>query len=211
MLVRIECVRLVGMRLPPFNARMALEPAKADRDPKLADLLAAVAGKQDRAAFAQLFTYFAPRIKAYVRRLGAPDQKAEDIVQEVMITVWRRASLYDATQASVGTWIFTIARNKRIDDLRRERHPEIDPNDPSLVADAADSADELVMWQDQARRLHDAISALPEEQALILRKNFFEHKAHGVIARELDLPLGTVKSRARLALAKLRQVVGDIA
>jgi RNA polymerase sigma-70 factor (ECF subfamily) len=185
------------------------QPAKADPDLKLADLLAAVAEKQDRTAFARLFEHFAPRVKGYVRRLGAPDQKAEDIVQEVMITVWRRAHLYDARQASVGTWVFTIARNKRIDDLRRERHPEIDPNDPALVADPQDAADELVMWQDQARRLREALGALPEDQAVVLRKNFFEDKPHGVIAQELDLPLGTVKSRARLALAKLRQVLGD--
>jgi RNA polymerase sigma factor (sigma-70 family) len=211
MLVRIESVRLAGMRVPPFNVRMAMEPAKADPDPMLADLLDAVARRQDRAAFARLFEHFAPRLKAYVRRLGAPEQKAEDIVQEVMITVWRRAGLYDARHASVGTWIFTIARNKRIDDLRRERHPEIDASDPALVADPQDPADELVIWQEQARRLRDAVGALPEEQALVLRKNFFEDKPHGVIAQELDLPLGTVKSRARLALAKLRQVLGDIA
>jgi RNA polymerase sigma factor (sigma-70 family) len=208
--VGIEAVCLVGMPVPPFNDCMATEPAKPDPNPLLADLLDAVARRQDRAAFARLFEHFAPRLKAYVRRLGAPDQKAEDIVQEVMITVWRRAALYDASQASVGTWIFTIARNKRIDDLRRERHPEIDPDDPTLVADPQEPAEDVVMWQDQARRLRDAIGALPEEQALILRKNFFEDKAHGVIAQELDLPLGTVKSRARLALAKLRQVLEDI-
>ncbi len=188
---------------------MATEPGNGDPNAMLVALLDAVATRQDRNAFAQLFEHFAPRVKAYMRRLGAADQKAEDIVQEVMITVWRRAGLYDAAQASVSTWIFTIARNKRIDDLRRERHPEIDPNDPALVADPQDPADELVISQDQARRLRDAVGALPEEQALVLRKNFFEDKPHGVIAQELDLPLGTVKSRARLALAKLRQVLGD--
>jgi RNA polymerase sigma factor (sigma-70 family) len=211
MLVGVEAVRLAGMRMPPFNGRMATERARAEPDLRLADLLDAVARRQDRAAFARLFEHFAPRVKAYVRRLGASEQKAEDIVQEVMLTVWRRAGLYDARQASVGTWIFTIARNKRIDDVRRERRPEIDPNDPALVADPQDTADQLVIWQDQARRLRAAVGALPEEQALVLRKNFFEDKPHGVIAKELDLPLGTVKSRAKLALAKLRQVLGDTA
>ena len=118
--------------------------------------------------------------------------------------------MYDAAQASVGTWIFTIARNKRIDDLRRERHPEIDPSDPVLVADPLPAADHVLVQEDQARRLRAAVSALPADQALVLHKNFFEDKPHGVIAQELELPLGTVKSRARLALAKLRQVVGDI-
>jgi RNA polymerase sigma factor (sigma-70 family) len=211
MLVALEAAHLAGIQAAHFNRRMAIKPAKADPDPMFADLLAAVAARQDRAAFARLFAHFAPRVKAYVRRLGAPDQKAEDIVQEVMLTVWRRAGLYDATQASVGTWIFTIARNKRIDDLRRERHPEFDPDDPALVAGPEAPADDVVVWEDQARRLRAAVVALPEEQALVLHMNFFEDKPHGVIAKELDLPLGTVKSRARLALAKLRQVLGDIA
>jgi len=193
-----------------FNGAMATDTNKAATNPFLADLLAAVAQQQDRAAFAKLFDHFAPRVKGYIRRLGASDQKAEDIVQEVMITVWRRASLYDSKQASVSTWIFTIARNKRIDDLRRERRPEIDPNDPALVADPLPAADQVFALEDQARRLRDAVRSLPEDQALVLHKNFFEDKSHGVIAQELDVPLGTVKSRARLALAKLRQVVGDM-
>jgi RNA polymerase sigma factor (sigma-70 family) len=211
MLVALETAHLAGMRAAHFNRRMALEPAKADPQPMLADLLAAVARGQDREAFARLFAHFAPRVKAYMRRLGAPDQKAEDLVQEVMLTVWRRAGLYDAAQASVGTWIFTIARNKRIDELRRERHPEFDPDDPALIADPEAAADDAVVWEDQARRLRAAVVALPEEQAVVLRMNFFEDKPHGVIAKELNLPLGTVKSRARLALVKLRQVLGDVA
>ena len=189
---------------------MATDPGRTQTNRSLAEWLDAVAQRQDRAAFARLFDHFAPRVKGYIRRLGAGDQKAEDIVQEVMITVWRRAGLYDAAQASVSTWIFTIARNKRIDDLRRERHPEIDLNDPALVADPLPAADHLLVQEDQARRLRDAVSALPEDQALVLHKNFFEDKPHRVIAQELELPLGTVKSRARLALARLRQVVGDI-
>jgi RNA polymerase sigma factor (sigma-70 family) len=204
----MEAVLLVGIP-PPFNRRMVTRRAEADRDRRLADLLAAVAEKQDRAAFARLFDHFAPRVKAYLRQLGAADQKAEDIVQEVMITVWRRACLYGARRASVGTWIFTIARNKRIDHLRRERRPEIDPHDPALVADPQDGTDDVVIWEEQARRVRAAVGALPEEQALVLRKNFFEDKPHGVIAQELHLPLGTVKSRSRLALAKLRRVLGD--
>jgi RNA polymerase sigma-70 factor (ECF subfamily) len=190
---------------------MEVEPAESDLNRTLADLLGAVAEQRDRAAFARLFGHFAPRVKAYMRRLGAQDQKAEDLAQEVMLTVWRRACLYDGGRASVSTWIFTIARNKRIDDLRRERRPEIDPHDPALVADPQDRADELVVQQDQARRLRDAVGALPEHQALVLRKNFFEDKPHGVIAQELDLPLGTVKSRVRLALAKLRQALEELA
>ena len=98
--------------------------------PPFAELVAAVAERQDRAAFAALFGHFAPRLKAYIRRLGTEDARAEELAQEVMLIVWRRAVLYDPAQASVSTWIFTIARNRRIDDLRRERRPEIDPDDP---------------------------------------------------------------------------------
>jgi RNA polymerase sigma-70 factor (ECF subfamily) len=132
------------------------------------------------------------------------------MVQEVMLTVWDRASLYDASQASVGTWIFTIARNKRIDEFRRERRPQIDLEDPMLVRDPEPSADEAWSKVETERRLRRAVGTLPEEQAVVLRKNFFEDKPHGVIADELNLPLGTVKSRVRLALAKLRDALRDL-
>jgi RNA polymerase sigma-70 factor (ECF subfamily) len=188
---------------------MDSDPSRREPDPSFADLMTAVAVGRDRVAFAQLFGHFAPRIKAYVRCLGVADHKAEDMVQEVMLTVWRRAGLYDAAQASVSTWIFTIARNKRIDEFRRERRPQIDLEDPMLVRDPEPTSDEM-WWQAQAeRRLRRAVEALPEEQALVLRKNFFEDKPHGVIADELNLPLGTVKSRVRLALAKLRDALRD--
>jgi len=172
-------------------------------EPPFAELLAAVAERQDRAAFASLFGHFAPRLKAYIRRYGMEDARAEELAQEVMLIVWRRAALYDPAQASASTWIFTIARNKRIDELRRERRPEIDLNDPALVQDAA-VVDVVIAQNEVGRRLHAAVEALPEEQAVVLRKNFFEDKPHNQIAAELALPLGTVKSRLRLALAKLR-------
>lgn len=104
--------------------------------------MTAVAIGRDRVAFASLFGYFAPRIKAYVRCLGAADHTAEDLVQEVTLTVWRRAPLYDPSQASVGTWIFRIARNKRIDEFRRERRPQLDLEDPMLVRDPEPTVDE---------------------------------------------------------------------
>jgi RNA polymerase sigma-70 factor (ECF subfamily) len=189
---------------------MIVSEKRPGEEPPFADLVVAVAERQDRAAFAALFGHFAPRLKAYVRRLGMEDARAEELAQEVMLIVWRRATLYDPAQASVSTWIFTIARNRRIDELRRERRPEIDPDDPVLVQDSGPVADLLIAQGEVARRLHAAVAELPEEQAVVLRKNFFEDKAHNAIATELALPLGTVKSRLRLALAKLRQAMQGI-
>jgi RNA polymerase sigma factor (sigma-70 family) len=195
--------------LRPFNHDMDSDTRRTEAEPTLADLIAAVAISQDRVAYGKLFEHFAPRIKAYFRCVGIADHKAEDMVQDVMLTVWRRAGLYDARQASVGTWIFTIARNKRIDDYRRERRPQIDPQDPTLVGGPEPAADEDWSTREAELRLRRAVKELPEEQALVLRKNFFEEKSHGMIAEELNLPLGTVKSRARLALAKLREALRD--
>lgn len=188
---------------------MASEPSDSPRDDTWAEVLGTVAREHDRAAFAGLFEHFAPRVKSYMHRLGVDDGRAEDLAQEVMLTVWRRATLYDERQAAVSTWIFTIARNKRIDHLRRERRPEIDPDDPALVGEAEPEAEQLISQAQSARRLRAAIDALPSDQSEVLRKNFFEDKAHSVIAEELELPLGTVKSRVRLALTKLRQALRD--
>lgn len=201
-------VACVSERL--LNGRMVVGQKLQGEEPSLADMLAAVAERQDRAAFGALFGHFAPRLKAYIRRLGMEDARAEDLAQEVMLIVWRRAALYDPAQASVSTWIFTIARNRRIDELRRERRPEIDPDDPALVQDTAPMADSVIAQGQAASRLHAAVAELPEEQAIVLRKNFFEDKAHNAIAAELSLPLGTVKSRLRLALTKLRQAMQGI-
>ncbi len=187
------------------------ELPQPESDAALADLMAAVAQRRDRQAFARLFQRFAPRLKAYARRLGADSAAAEDLIQEVMLTVWRRAEQFDRRKAGVGTWIYTIARNRRIDMLRRERRPEIDPNDPMLVREPDPPADLRLEASQNARQLRQAIAALPEEQAALLRHAYFEDKAHGAIAVELGLPLGTVKSRIRLAISKLRLALGDLA
>ena len=192
-----------------LNSGMIVSHELQSSEPPFVDLLLAVAERQDRTAFATLFRHFAPRLKAYIRRFGMEDARAEELAQEVMLIVWRRAALYDPAQASVSTWIFTIARNKRIDVLRRERRPEIDPDDPALVQDAA-GVDVVIAQDEVGQRLHAAVEALPEEQAVVLRKNFFEDKPHNQIAAELALPLGTVKSRLRLALAKLRQAMRGV-
>ena len=168
------------------------------------ELMTAVAERRDRKAFVRLFELFGPRIKGYLMRQGADRSSAEDLVQEVMLTVWRRAAQFDSSKAAASTWLFTIARNRRIDTLRRARRPEIDPEDPALVREPDDPADRVVEAAQRRACLHTAVAELPEDQAKLLRLAYFEDKSHSVIAAELSLPLGTVKSRLRLAMGKLR-------
>lgn len=173
-------------------------------------LMAAVAQDQDREAFRSLFEYFSPRLRGYLRQLGSDDGVVEELVQETMVTVWRRATTYDVTQAKVSTWIFTIARNKRIDMIRRTVRPELDPNDPALIPEAEEQADDRINRKQREALIRDALATLPDNQAQMLRLSFFEGKSHSVIASELDLPLGTVKSRLRLAMNRLRSVLGEV-
>lgn len=173
-------------------------------------LVEAIAATGDRPAFAELFEHFAPRLKAYLMRLGSDASTAEEVVQEVMLTVWRKAASFDRRQASAGTWIFTIARNRRIDRLRRERRPEFDPNDPALVPEGPADADRTV-WAGQIEgRVRAAIESLPPEQSDLIRRAYFEDQSHREIAETSGLPLGTVKSRIRLAMQRLRERIDDL-
>ncbi|WP_428482849.1 sigma-70 family RNA polymerase sigma factor [Pyruvatibacter mobilis] len=170
----------------------------------MADCIEAVAARQDKAAFAVLFDYFAPRLKGYLMKLGSSDAQAEEVAQEVMITVWRKAGQFDRRQSSVSTWLYTIARNRRIDVLRREKFPDYDPDDPLLLPSEAEQPDEAVAASEREARVRDALTTLPEEQAELIRLAFFQGWSHSEIAENLDLPLGTVKSRLRLAFRKLK-------
>ena len=171
---------------------------------ELPDLLDAIARNRDKTALASLFDIFAPRVKGYLRRLGTHDSGIDDLVQDVMLTVWRRAHQFDPAKASVSTWIFTIARNRRIDVFRRENRPPLDPDEPMLVPAPEKAADDQMDAEQKGTFLRTALESLPPEQAILLKMAFFEDKSHGAIAAEMDLPLGTVKSRLRLAATKLR-------
>jgi len=185
-----------------------MDPTPLDRD-DLEALLARISRESDRAAFAVLFDHFAPRVKAYLLRLGLEEGRAEEVVQEVMLKVWNKAASYDPGQAAPSTWIFTIARNRRIDIARRESQPAITPGDPALVPEAEEAADRRVQRREEAAHIARAIAALPAEQAELLRLAYFEDLAHGAIAERTGLPLGTVKSRLRLAMDKLRRRLGE--
>lgn len=194
----------------PLNRGMldTRPPATKDGRPH-DDLIVAVARDGDRSAFEALFAYFAPRLKSYLMKLGSDPGAADELVQEVMLMVWRRAETFDPGQASASTWVFTIARNKRIDGLRRERHPELDPADPALVPEAPEAADKTLESVQENGRLLAAINSLPTEQAHLLRLAYFDDKPHSTISAEQGIPLGTVKSRLRLALERLRKALKD--
>lgn len=174
-----------------------------DRE-RFADLMEAVARRKDRDAFAELFAFYAPRVKSYLLRLGAGEALAEEIAQEVMITVWRKAELFDRRLASVSTWIFRIARNRRIDAARRVKLDALDPEEPMLAPSAIEAPDDMVTAAERETRVRAALAELPMEQLSLLQAAFYEGLSHRDIAERTGIPLGTVKSRIRLAFARLR-------
>ena len=190
--------------------RTVSEPAPSSQPAAgFAAMIDAIASRGDKAAFATLFGHFAPRVKSYMIRLGAGSSEAEELAQETLLSVWRKAAAFDSTKAAPSTWIFTIARNLRIDAARRERRgePADDPSDAPTPTPAPDAM--LAASQAQAR-VSAALAALPPEQAEVVRLSFFSDKPHSEIADSLALPLGTVKSRLRLAMSRLREALGDL-
>jgi len=187
------------------------QPPTAEGGMAYADLIQRVAQRQDRPAFAALFQHFGPRVKAWMLRAGLSPTAAEELAQETMLTVWRKAHLFNAERAGASTWIFTIARNLRIDAVRRERHPSDLMPDPSEEPDVPPQADRVIALSQQEVRIRAALGLLPPEQAEVIRKAFFEDKVHAEIEKELGIPLGTVKSRLRLAMTRLRAALGDLA
>ncbi|WP_245752580.1 sigma-70 family RNA polymerase sigma factor [Poseidonocella pacifica] len=162
---------------------------------------------RDTEAFADLFYHFAPRIKSFLMRSGASHTQAEDCAQDVMATVWHKAHLFDPARASVATWIFTIARNRRIDLLRKERRPE--PEDLSWGPEPEPAQEDIVSFQQASHRLAEALVALPERQRALVERAYFGDLSHSEISAETGLPLGTIKSRIRLALDRLRHAMGS--
>lgn len=172
------------------------------------ELLAAVAHSRDRSAFATLFRFYGPRLKSHLLGRGADPGTAEEIVQDVMLTVWRKAEQFDATRGSASTWIYTLARNAFIDRVRREYRPEVDPRDPVLDAtEPGAGADRLVLDAESQREMAAAVESLPVEQQHVIKRSYFQGQSLSQISAAEGLPLGTVKTRARLALSHLRALV----
>ena len=170
-------------------------------------LLAAVAERRDRQAFAELFDYYGPRINGYLQRLGAERSAAEEMTQDVMMTLWRKAELFDSSKSSVATWLYRIARNRRIDAARRDRVDFVDPSDYLFdIPDESNAdADGLLDAQSREDVLRRQLATLPSEQLELVRFAFFDGLSHSEIAERTGLPLGTVKSRIRLAFTRLRR------
>ncbi|MDP2412226.1 MAG: sigma-70 family RNA polymerase sigma factor [Pseudolabrys sp.] len=177
---------------------------------ELAALIEAVAAGQDRDAFAALFDYFAPRIKGFLIRANTPPAAAEELAQEAMLTVWRKAAQFDRSRAGAAAWIFTIARNLRIDVARREQRARLLDLEADDDLEPPAPPDALLLAVERESRVQAALRVLSDDQMRVVRLSFFEGKPHADIASELELPLGTVKSRIRLAMNRLRELLGDL-
>ena len=173
-------------------------------------LLLRVGSDRDRSAFKKLYEHFAPRSKSFLLRIGSDMSAAEEICQESMIMVWRRAETFNPENAGASTWIFTIARNKRIDKLRKDNRPLPDLNDPSFFQIPVDKSDDILQRVEEEKKIKNALKNLPPEQAKLILSAYYEEKSHRKIADETNLPLGTVKSRIRLAINRLRTQLEEL-
>lgn len=176
----------------------------------MSDLLQRVAKSQDSEAFAALYQTYAPRLKSYMMRQGADSGVAEELAQEALLVVWRKAALYTSSKGSASTWIFTIARNLRIDRLRKERVWQALPDEHEDEEDSGVAPDEAASLSERRARVRLSIKQLPDDQREVIALSFMEGLSHSEIAARLDLPLGTVKSRMRLAYQKMREFVEDL-
>jgi len=205
-----------GATVPPRRRAPALTVVPIDperssarpEDPWARDLRA-IAESQDRDAFARVFAHFAPRVKRFLMHRGAREVHAEELAQETLAAVWRKATLFDPTLAMAATWIFTIARNLRTDQLRRRQgfEPSDEAFDFDSLAAGEPPAEERLDTARLNERLRMALAQLPAERLQVLRLSYLDDESHSRIATELGIPLGTVKSRVRLAVAQLRRLL----
>ena len=183
------------------NLKRPLQSMEATQD-HWVTCLERIRDNKDQKAFVDLFQHFAPRVKAFVMRGGTDAALADETAQEVMATVWQKAHLFDPARASVATWIFTIARYRKIDAIRKQRRPE--PEDLTWGPEAEPDQDDVITLQQESAKLADAIKTLPDKQRVLIEQAYFGDLSHSEIAEQTGLPLGTIKSRIRLALERVR-------
>ena len=205
-----------GCTAAPF-ARWRLRPpsgTKKDRSiskVQWAELIGRVASSGDRDAFKALFEHFAPRIKGFLLKTGCSAEEAEDVAQNTLIAVWRKANQFDPATTGAAAWIFTIARNLRIDSARRATRDGRLGQDvgPEYEMDRGEPADTMMSRVEDAARITAAVEKLSAEQSRVIRMSFLEELPHTEIAEVLGIPLGTVKSRIRLAMSRLRELLDE--
>ena len=168
----------------------------------------AVRDNRDRAAFAALFDYFAPRLKGFIIRSGASAHQAEEIVQDVMLTIWRKAAMFDPHRAQVSAWIYQVARNRQIDIARKENRPM--PEELKEVPGAEPDASQILGLEQETGQLKKALASLKPEQREMIEKAYLGELSHSEISAQTGLALGTIKSRIRLGLERLRHELKDL-
>ena len=194
-----------------FSALTMAEQARNQSAPDhLAELLSRVAQSRDRSAFAELFDHFAPRVKAFMMRKGSNAEQAEDLVQETMLAVWSKSQMYVNERGSVATWIFTIARNLRIDKLRRDKAQLYQDIEDFDAPDGKIGADEAMGRSQEDNYVNKALAQIPADQRELLILSYVEDVTQSEIALKLNLPLGTVKSRMRLGYQRLRKILEQV-
>jgi RNA polymerase sigma-70 factor (ECF subfamily) len=162
----------------------------------------AVRDRRDKQAFSELFDFYAPRLKAFVNRSGVSSQQAEEVVQEVMLTIWRKAYMFDPHRAQVSAWIYQIARNRQIAMMRKENRPV--PEELSVEYNDELDVGQVIALEQETEKLKQALEHMNQEQKLMIEKAYLGELTHQEISAQTGLPMGTVKSRIRLALERLR-------
>ena len=186
------------------------DAAAAPPPDSMAAQIVAIATRADMAAFEALFRDFGPRVRAYLLKLTRDSQAAEDLMQETMLAIWRKAGQFDPSRGQASAWVFTIARNIWIDAWRKQKRPTFDPDDPALVPAAEPEASDMMELKQSGAALHEALKTLPAEQVELIRLSFFDEASHSTIAAQTGLPIGTVKSRIRLAFGRLRTALEEL-
>ena len=180
-----------------------------DEKDHVTSLVKAVAEERNQTAFTVLFDHFAPRLKSWLVKRSMKSDEAEELVQEVMTVLWHRAHLYDPARSSLSTWLFRIARNRQIDILRRAKHRRLEGHEPIFFATEEPGVDTVFEGEERDARVRAALAKIPDEQMQLVRAAFFLGQSHSEIASATGLPLGTVKSRIRLAFERLRRALED--